>query len=102
MNEKESDIVRAICEYLTHRRHFFWRNNTGAFRTEKGGMYFFGAKGSPDIFVVTRGGYLVSLEVKTQKGRQSPDQRVWEARCREIDAAYHVVRSIEDVQAIGL
>lgn len=102
MKEKESDIVRAISDYLEAKRHFYWRNNTGAFRTEKGGMYFFGAKGSPDLFVLTRGGVLISLEVKTQTGRQSPDQKAWEARCHEIGAAYHVVRSIEDVQAIGL
>ncbi|MBM9595498.1 hypothetical protein [Roseitranquillus sediminis] len=41
-------------------------------------------------------GVLVSLEVKTQTGRQSPDQKAWEERCREIGAAYHVVRSIEE------
>ena len=102
MKEKESDVVRSISEYLQARRHFFWRNNTGAFRTDKGGMYFFGAKGSPDLFVLTRGGVLISLEVKTQTGRQSPDQKAWETRCQEIGASYHVVRSIEDVQEIGL
>lgn len=101
MKEKESDIVKAICDYLEAKRHFFWRNNTGAFKTETG-FYRFGAKGSPDIFVLTDGGYLISLEVKTKIGKLSPDQKLWQERCKEVGAEYHIVRSIDEVQVIGL
>lgn len=102
MSEKESDIQRSIIDYLTLKRHFFWRNNSGSFKTERGGFYSFGAKGSPDIFVLTQGGFLVQLEVKTKKGRQSPEQKEWQRRSEELGAEYYVVRSIEDVQTIGL
>lgn len=101
MKEKESDIVKAICDYLEMKRHFWWRNNTGAFKTEKG-FYRFGAKGSPDIFVLTDGGVLISLEVKTKTGKLSPDQKLWQERCEEISAEYYVVRNIDDVINLGL
>jgi hypothetical protein len=35
----ERDIQQSICEYLTARRHFFWRNNTGAAKLEGGPVY---------------------------------------------------------------
>lgn len=95
-------MQKAIIDYLTRRKHFFWRNNTGAFKTEHGSFVRFGAKGSPDIFVLTDGGFLVSLEVKDKKGRQSPDQKDWQQRCEAKGAEYHVVRSIDDLIEIGL
>lgn len=102
MNEREQDIQKAILDYLEAKRRFFWRNNSGAYRTENGGYVRYGAPGSPDIFVLTDGGFLVQLEVKTKKGRQSPDQKEWQRRSEEVGAEYHVVRSIDDVIELGL
>lgn len=58
-------------------------------------------RGLPDIIVVA-GGLFFALEVKTKVGRQSPDQKVFEALVKKHGGKYFVVRSIEDVQAIGL
>lgn len=101
MKEKESDIVKAITDYLTAKRHFFWRNNTGATKTIGGGFIRFGAVGSPDICVIHEG-FFIGLEVKKKGEKQSTDQVEWERKCREAGAEYHVVRSIDDVQNIGL
>lgn len=102
MGQKESNIQSAIIDYLELKKHFFWRNNSGALQTKNGHFVRFGAKGSPDILVLTEGGYLVQLEVKTAKGRQSKEQKEWQKRSEELGAEYYVVRSIEDVQEIGL
>jgi hypothetical protein len=44
----------------------------------------------------------IFIEVKREGGKQSPEQKEFEDDVRSADAAYHVVRSIDDVQAIGL
>ena len=61
----------------------------------------FQPKGIPDLIVVA-GGLFFGLEVKTKIGRQSPEQKEFEANVKKHGGKYFVVRSIEDVQAIGL
>jgi len=102
-NEKETDILAAICEYLEYRNHFFWRANTAGIYRD--GRYFslpkYARRGVPDIILV-RGGYFYGLEVKTNKGRSSVHQESFKEDCEKAGGKYYVVRSIEDVQALGL
>jgi hypothetical protein len=42
------------------------------------------------------------LEVKTDKGKPSPDQLEFGRLVAAANARYHVVRSIDDVEALGL
>lgn len=104
--EKESDIVRAVCEYLALRKAFYWRsNNIPAYDTK--GKFFrrmpFGAlKGVPDIIVVDKTGHFVGLEVKASKGVLSQDQIAFRRRCLENGSEYHVIRSVEQLQELGL
>lgn len=58
-------------------------------------------RGVPDIIVV-RGGAFYGLEVKTPKGKQSPEQKEFQAMVESHGGHYHVVRSVDDVVAIGL
>jgi hypothetical protein len=97
----EREIQAAICQYLDVRKHFWWRNNSGAFTTEHGGFVRFGRPGSPDIIVV-HVGRPYFLEVKRPGSYQSPEQKGFQARAEKVGALYAVVRSIEDVQALGL
>lgn len=106
--QKESDIQTTICEYLSIRgRCFFRLNNIPAFnRNEGGGITMrrlpkYTPKGLPDIVVVA-GGLFYALEVKKPKTYQSPEQKEFEALVKKHGGKYFVVRSIEDVQAIGL
>jgi hypothetical protein len=46
---KETEIQAAIMAYLRLKGHFFWRNNSGAFKTARGGFYRVGTPGAPDI-----------------------------------------------------
>lgn len=58
-------------------------------------------KGLPDIIVIKRGQF-IGLEVKTKVGRLSIDHVEFAQRVKEHGAFYHVVRSIDDVQRLGL
>jgi hypothetical protein len=97
----ERDIQSSICDYLSARRHFFWRNNTGAAKLEGGRFIRFGTPGSPDIIVV-HVGRPYFLEVKRPGTHQSPEQKAFQAEAEKAGALYAVVRSIDDVQRLGL
>lgn len=102
----ETQIQSSICEYLARRKHLFHRANQIPVYDVKRGTYRafpkYSLKGFPDILVLTDGGFAVFLEVKAQKGRQSPEQKEFQKRCEEKGCEYHVVRSIDDVRNIGL
>lgn len=107
VKEKESDIVRAICDYLAYKKHFFWRSNNipvfdpgkqGGFRS----MPKHSLKGIPDIIIILKGGKVVFLEVKTATGVLSDSQKDFQAKCISVGAKYVVVRNLENVQALKL
>jgi hypothetical protein len=104
IKELEKDIQRAIIQYLTMKKVFFWRNNSGAMVSEYNGnkrFMRFGEVGSPDICVI-KDGFFIGLEVKTEKGKQSIYQLQWETDLILAGGQYYVVRSIDDVIKIGL
>lgn len=96
----ETLLVKSILGALQLRyknRGKFWRNNTGATRTEAGGFVRFGAVGSPDILgVLSPEGRLVAIEVKTAKGKTSPAQDAWLLEAKNLGAVVGVARSLDD------
>jgi hypothetical protein len=104
-NTLEKDIQRAICDYLAYSRHFFYRNNnTPMFDTKRGmfrAMPKYTPHGLPDIVVVKDGKY-IGLEVKREKGQVSKEQTETGKRIVSAGGEWHVVRSIDDVQKLGL
>jgi hypothetical protein len=107
VKERESEIVNAICEYLAVRKHFFWRQNTApAVQKSPNGWQFrrmpkHAMRGVSDIILV-HVGRSYFLEVKRNGTYQSREQKEFEKRAQEAGALYAVVRSIDDVQALGL
>ena len=73
---KEKEIQAAILEYLALRGHFFWRNNSGAFKTEHGGFYRMGTPGAPDIIGCVQG-KMIGIEVKNASGTLSETQEAF-------------------------
>lgn len=98
---KEAPIQKAIIDYLTFKRHFFWRNNSGAFKAPHGSFIRFGALGSPDIFLLKEG-KLWGIEVKSPTGQLSPYQETFGASLGVNGGKYLVARSVDDVIAVGL
>jgi hypothetical protein len=100
----ETARVRAILDALELRGHWAWRANSGTQVIAASGQnrrrVIRGAPpGTPDILVVLPGGRLGGLEVKTDSGRQSASQRLWEAKAARHRVRYAVVRSAREAIA---
>lgn len=85
-------------EYLSAKRIFHYRNNTGAVRTEKS-FFRFGTPGSPDIIAVIDGKY-IGIECKASDGTQSQEQKIFQNRLEAAGGKYAVVRTLEDLMAV--
>lgn len=101
----ETQVQNAICEYLTVKKHFFWRQNVmGRYNSSRDVHYRmpkYSMVGIPDIILI-KNGLFIGLEVKTEKGKISPNQAEFEELCNKAGGEYHIVRSIDDVVALGL
>jgi len=93
----EKDAQKSIIAWLTAKRMFFYRQNTGTFATEAGGYYRFGTVGAPDIVLICAGIY-VGIECKSSSGRQSPAQKDFQERLEKVGGVYILARSMDEVQ----
>lgn len=55
-------------------------------------------RGTPDIIAVIDG-LFVGFEVKTPRGKQSPDQVLFEKRLTNAGGRYFVVRSVDETRS---
>lgn len=69
------------------RNRFGWYAETGA------------VKGCPDLVCVLAG-VVFFVENKSKRGRQSPEQCVFEVNCRELGIGYYVCRSLDEFKSI--
>lgn len=100
-SNEEKLLQDACMRYLALKKHCFWRNNSGALKTEYGSFVRFGAVGSPDIFVV-KDGFIIGLEIKSKVGKQSPAQKEFERAIKEAGGEYRIIKSLDDLKEIGL
>ena len=56
-------------------------------------------KGAADLLLIHRG-WIGFVELKTDIGRQSPEQRQFEAHCIEAGVPYRLVRSLEEFKEL--
>lgn len=105
---EEGNIQSACCDYLARRRLFFFRLNNipvsevgeyGERRFRK--MPKYTPKGLPDVIVVKEGSF-IGLEFKGKGKDLSPEQVEIFKKITLAGGACHVIRSIDDLQAIGL
>lgn len=105
----EKEIQNTICEYLSLKMRqgklMFWRNNTVGMYDPKQQVFRampkYALKGVADIIVI-KDGFAIFLEVKRKGTKQSPDQIAFEKLVKANSGEYYVVRSLEDVQEVGL
>ena len=72
---KESDIQRLIMLALSEAGCLIWRNNTGVLKNAAGIPIKFGlCVGSSDLIGLTPTGRFLAVEIKTCKGRATPEQ----------------------------
>jgi hypothetical protein len=108
----ESQIQRAILDWLAAKGILAFRMNTGAIKsTYKGKDRFmrFGTPGMADVLVFevayypfgpNHGGFnkVMWLEVKTATGKQSELQKSFQAQVESHGHRYIICRSVEDVE----
>jgi hypothetical protein len=102
---KETDIQRQIMEGLAWRKILAWRNNSIGSPVRKNGKIVaykpMDITGQPDIFaIIPPLGRLFGIEVKTEEGRQSPNQKAFQERMEAEGAIYCLARSWEDVDKV--
>lgn len=97
----ESDIQTAILHYLSACPDSRWfRQNAGRAKI-KDRVVAFGTPGQADIRgIVAPLGRLVEIEVKSRTGRQSEQQKKYEAMLNSLGAVYILARCVEDVWAV--
>ena len=103
----ENEVLRVTGDYLTLKRYCFWRaNNTPVFQNDKGNARFrsmprFSKHGVPD-FILVKQGKFIGLECKKKGGYQSEHQKIFQQDIEKAGGQYYVIRSLEDLQKIGL
>jgi hypothetical protein len=98
----ERDVVRSILiRYEWDKRVFLRRRNTGAGQfTYKGGVRF-GQPGDPDIDGFLLGGRYIAVECKSSTGRQSPEQKAFQAIVEQYGGLYILAKgqtALDDVE----
>ena len=73
----EKDTQKSVLDFLRLKGIFHFRQNSGAFKTERGGFYRMGKSGAPDIVAVVNICYIgvyVALEIKDISGKLNDNQ----------------------------
>jgi hypothetical protein len=100
LKERESSLEIAICHLLHIRKIFFYKSaNRGYFDGKRYRKDYnpYTRKGIPDITIILKGRF-VGFEVKTSTGRQSPDQKQFQADLEANGGFYFIVRSVKDAE----
>jgi len=102
MAKKESVTQLEILRYLRSKGYLFWRFSPDTY-VQAIGRYIkheYVPNGLPDIMILTD--KLIGLEIKQKSGRTSADQLVMKKRFESLGHEYHVVKSLDEVKALGL
>ena len=89
----QNAILRTFGTRLDMR---IWRANVGVARYGDR-VVVFGLPGQADISGLLPGGIRLEIEVKSPTGRQSEDQRNFQAMIERFGGVYVLARSVEDV-----
>lgn len=96
---REHEIQQRILLAIGNRPGLrVWRNQTGALKNDRGQLIRFGCPGSADILgIMAPDGRFLAIEVKTDSGRQSDQQRHFQTMIENHGGLYILARSVEDV-----
>lgn len=100
----EKDVLRVILHYLTIRKVWHRRINSGGAMLNghggRGQFVRFGAPGMPDILARGSQGEVIWIECKSPTGKQTPDQKEWQRDAEGFGDIYILARSGDDVMAL--
>lgn len=94
----EADIQRSIMLALSAAGCVIWRNNSGVLKNPAGIPIKFGIgnPGGSDLIGIAPGGRFIAIEVKTPKGRATPEQIRFIEAVKKHGGIAGIARSVED------
>lgn len=96
MTSTEKPTQKAIIDFLTLKKIFHWRQNSGAMKTKHGFYKFSSINGIPDIIAVVNGKF-IGIEVKDIKGKQSQSQKDFQKKLEEAGGTYILAKDVDTV-----
>ena len=94
----ESELRRALVGRCRDVRLFV--RNVGVFRLDGGRVFRAGIKGQADVFGFTRDGRAIEIEIKTKRGKLSPEQIAWRDFCLAWNVIYLLLEAHDDADPI--
>ena len=96
----EKQIEASILGWLKAKKICAVKIFNGGSYNQKRGKFIFSSSRTPGVsdIIVAYKGIAIAIEVKSEAGRQSPDQKAFEALWTNAGGYYTVARSIEDVE----
>lgn len=111
LKQSEDEIQIAIVEYLSsicrvYGFLFFAVPNEAAMKSRSGKSVYpliahlkkMGLVPGVSDLVIGFRGLMYGVEVKTESGKQNPNQKLFEGWCRDCHIVYQVVRSVKDME----
>ena len=98
----EADIQRSIMLALSQAGCLIWRNNAGILKNPAGIPIKFGVgnPGGSDLIGIAPGGRFIAIEVKTTKGRATPEQIRFIEAVKNHGGIAGIARSVEDALSL--
>lgn|SRR5262245_13723769 len=98
----EQGVLNAVMQALRLHPKVAWRArmNSGAYKTPDGRFVRFGFPGCPDVIGQLRDGRILMLEIKSDGGRLTDEQRCMLELCCANNGVAGIVRNLEEMFAI--
>lgn len=93
---REAVLQNLILAQLADLGVFCWRSNSGA-ATRGDRLIRFGKIGQPDVMAILPGGRFLGVEVKSDRGKQTVEQRAFQTAVELAGGTYIVARELADV-----
>jgi hypothetical protein len=101
----EKQISEQIKDYLNLKHIPFWRMNTGvaSYTNPSGKQYHvqYGERGMPDFLLALKvkdAWHIAFCEVKTRRGKLSPNQEWFKQYAQQQGICYVLARSVDDLE----
>ncbi len=88
-----------LLTFGTRREMRLWRQNTGVARMGPRRVVRFGVPGQADLTGILSNGTRLEIEVKTNAGQQTPEQKAYQRIIERFGGVYVLARSVDDVWA---
>ena len=98
MAQKEETLLQNAIRVKLSEVGLVLRNNVGTYLTRYGAPIAIGVPGLSDLTLFANGGTTVFIEIKTTTGRQSKQQKHFQAFVEKLGYEYIILRSVKEAE----